>query len=133
MENGEPTRKIGRHLNWVSGLSFSPDGKWVASSGADNRLVLTELEGGEAYTYPGHRAAVRSVAFSPDGKRLVSGARDELVIIWDVEEPGANKEPLAVYDGHTNGVNDVRWSPDGRSIASGSDDGTVLLWPGTSP
>ncbi len=133
VENGEPTRIINRHLNWVSGLSFSPDGKWLASSGADNRLVLTELEGEEAYTYPGHRAAVRSVAFSPDGKRLVSGARDELVIVWDVEEPGANKEPLAVYDGHTNGVNDARWSPDGRSIASGSDDGTVLLWPGTSP
>lgn len=131
MVNGESTRLIRRHLNWVSGLSFSPDGKWLASSGADNRIVLTELDTERAITYPGHAEAVRSVEYSPDGTKLVSGARDDLVIIWDVREPGENKTPLAVYTGHSGGVNDVRWSPDGQSVASGSDDGTVMLWPGS--
>jgi WD40 repeat protein len=130
MADGEPTRVIRRHLNWISGLSFSPDGKWLATSGADNRVVLTELDTDRAVTYPGHGDVVRSVEYSPDGTKLVTGARDELVIIWDVREPGENKTPLAVYSGHANGVNDARWSPDGRSVASGSDDGTVLLWPG---
>jgi WD40 repeat protein len=129
-EDGEPSRVLQRHLNWVSGISYSPDGKWLATSGADNRLVLTDLQSETAVTYPGHQGVVRSVEFSPDGARLASGARDNLVIIWDVSEPGANKEPMAVYAGHTNGVNDVRWSPDGQKVASGSDDGTVLLWPG---
>jgi dipeptidyl aminopeptidase/acylaminoacyl peptidase len=130
MEEAEPSQVMPRHLNWVSGISFSPDGKWLATSGADNRLVLTDLRSEKAFTYPGHQGAVRSVEFSPDGTRLASGARDNLVIIWDVSEPGTNKEPLAVYAGHTNGVNDVRWSQDGQKIASGSDDGTVLIWPG---
>ena len=133
MSDGEPNRVIRRHFNWISGLSFSPDGKWLATSGADNRVVLTELDTDRAVTYPGHGDVVRSVEFSPDGTKLVTGARDELVIIWDVREPGENKVPLAVYSGHTGGVNDARWSPDGQSVASGSDDGTVLLWPGAEP
>ncbi|MGB3715555.1 MAG: WD40 repeat domain-containing protein [Candidatus Promineifilaceae bacterium] len=131
--NGELTRVIRRHLNWISGLSYSPDGRWLASSGADNRIVLTELETERAITYAGHSGAVRSVDFSPDGKVLASGSQDELVILWDVATPGENTVPLAVYTGHADGVDDVRWSPDGRLVASGSDDGTVLLWPGSPP
>jgi WD40 repeat protein len=131
--NGEPTRVIRRHLNWISGLSYSPDGTWLASSGADNRIVLTELESERAITYAGHSEAVRSIDFSPDGRVLASGSQDELVILWDVAIPGENTAPLAVYTGHADGVDDVRWSPDGQTVASGSDDGTVLLWPGSPP
>lgn len=129
--DGEPTRLIRRHLNWVSGLSYSPEGTWLASSGADNRIVLTELETERAITYVGHTDAVRAVEFSPDGKLLASGSQDELVFLWDVAVPGENTIPLAVYTGHADGVDDVRWAPDGRLVASGSDDGTVLLWSGS--
>jgi WD40 repeat protein len=130
VQEGRASWKVQKHLNWVSGISFSPDGAYMATSGADNKIVLTELENEKSYIYPGHSGVIRSVQFSPDGGRLVSGARDELVIIWDVEEPGVNMSPLAVFEGHTDGVNDVRWSPDGDTVASGSDDGTVILWPG---
>lgn len=116
-----------RHLNWIADLSWSPDGSRIASAGADNRVLITDLATNKAETYVGHLAPVRGVAFNHDGTRLASVSRDGLAIVWDAN-PGAITELLITLPGHTAGANSVAWSPDGRQLATGSDDGTVILW-----
>jgi WD40 repeat protein len=125
--SGGPFKNLKKHTNWIAGLDYSPDGKLLASAGADNRIILTDLEDDSAKNYVGHLGPVRRVRFSPDGDRLASASRDGLVVVWDAARD-AGTEPIAILEGHTDGVNEVFWSPDGKLLASGSDDGTVIIW-----
>jgi WD40 repeat protein len=63
------------HDNWVTSVSFSPDGKTLVSGSYDNTIKLWNVETGkEIRTLKGHDNSVNSVNFSPDGKTLVSGS-----------------------------------------------------------
>jgi WD40 repeat protein len=49
-------------------VSFSPDGKTLATASGDNTVKLWNLQGEELKTLKGHSNRVNSVSFSPDGK-----------------------------------------------------------------
>ncbi len=109
-------------------MSFSPDGRRVASVGGyDQTVRLWDVEQQVALGAPlkGHTSVVNSVSFSPDGRRVASGSRDQTVRLWDVEQQVALGAPLA---GHTGEVSSVSFSSNGRRVASGSRDQTVRLW-----
>jgi hypothetical protein len=115
-----------RGLGWeVFSVSFSPDGKFLAS-GSDDWTVKVWKVGSwqEVATLSGHEGFVRSVTFSPDGKFLASGSRDTTVKVWKV---GSWRE-VATLSGHEGFVRSVTFSPDGKFLASGSRDTTVKVW-----
>jgi len=64
----------GGHGRSVTGLAVSPDGKWLASEGEDQRIRIWRIATGEcvAEPRPAHGEG-RGVAFSPDGQWLVAG------------------------------------------------------------
>ena len=113
------------HSHDVDSVSFSPNGKTLASTaGNDNTIKLWDVESGkETRTLPGH-SAVDSASFSPDGKILASGSVDYTIKLWDVE---SGKE-LRTLTGHTDAVDSVSFSPDGKTLASGSADHTIKVW-----
>ena len=114
------------HTDWVSSVSFSPDGLTLASGSWDNTVRLWEVASGqEKAVLEGHTDWVRSVSFSPDGTTLASGGSgDGTVRLWEV----ASGQEKAVLEGHTWATTSVSFSPDGLTLASGSGDGTILLW-----
>ena len=69
----------------VTSVSFSPDGKTLASGNWDLTIKLWDVATGkEQATHKSHTEWVRSVSFSPDGKTLASGSSDETIKLWNV-------------------------------------------------
>ncbi|MCC5666113.1 hypothetical protein LC653_19845 [Nostoc sp. CHAB 5784] len=123
-ESSERNRLQG-HDSDVWSVSFSPDGKTLASSSSDYTIKLWNLETGkEIRTLTGHDNDVKSVSFSPDGKTLASGSGDNTIKLWNLE---TGKE-IRTLTGHDNWVFSVSFSPDGKTLASGSGDATIKLW-----
>jgi WD40 repeat protein len=70
--------------DYVTSLSFSPDGRWLAV-GRGLRIELRDaLTGQVVHVFDGHARNVLSLGFSPDGKRLVSSSYDTTMLVWDI-------------------------------------------------
>jgi WD40 repeat protein len=126
----QPQREFFRGMgHYISSVSFSPDGRLVATGGSDGVVRLWELATGMRWRYfDGHSKTVDAVSFSPDGTQLASASWDETIMLWDVE----TRKSAGVFGGyswgHKDGVSDVAFSPDGRYLVSGSYDQTVKIW-----
>jgi WD40 repeat protein/serine/threonine protein kinase len=111
-------------LIWVSGVSFHPDGRRLASANGNNTVHIWDSSTGKALdVLRGHGPS--SVCFSPDGERLASAGYDQSVTVWNT----ASGAELHTLRGHTAlWVSSVAWAPDGQRLASGSADWTVRVW-----
>jgi WD40 repeat protein len=75
----------------VTTLSFSPDGRRLASAGFDAKVKIWDTETGqELLTLAGHKTWIWKMHFSPDGNRIVSCGRDRTLRIWDGRPLGAD-------------------------------------------
>ncbi|CBN58445.1 AAA-like domain-containing protein [Kamptonema sp. PCC 6506] len=113
------------HTNSVWSVSFSPDGKFLATGSGDNTAKLWSTETKtELYTFTGHTNWVTSVSFSSDGKFLATGSYDNTAKLWSIE----TKAELHTFIGHSQSVTSVSLSADGKYLATGSEDNTAKLW-----
>jgi serine/threonine protein kinase/WD40 repeat protein len=68
----------------IQALSFSPDGRRLASAGFDAKIRIWDTESGlELLTLVGHTHWIWGMSFSADGNRIVSSSGDKTVRIWD--------------------------------------------------
>ncbi|MEB3830402.1 AAA-like domain-containing protein, partial [Phormidium sp. CCY1219] len=70
------------HSDWVTSVSFSPDGKTLATASDDCTARVWDLSGNELARLEGHSRSVLSVSFSPDGKTLATASGDRTARVW---------------------------------------------------
>ena len=120
------------HAVAVSSLSYSPDGKSLASSGADGIVRVWPLAtpGQKSAMIAGHNGPVSSVAFRKDSVHLLTCGADLMIKLWKLE--GDSAKELQNYRGHRDWVTSANFSRDGSYLVSSSVDKTVKVWEITS-
>jgi serine/threonine protein kinase/uncharacterized protein with WD repeat len=74
-DNGQETVTLKGHSSLVTGVTFSPDGRRIASASQDHGIKVWEATKGlEVLRLKGATPGFTSVVFSPDGKRIASGS-----------------------------------------------------------
>jgi WD40 repeat protein len=71
----------------INCLSFSPDGKIIASGSSENKILLWSVsEKSLLKTLDGHDNYINSIVFSNDGTSLVSGDNHGVVRLWTMPD-----------------------------------------------
>lgn len=128
-DDPKPRLTLKGHAAEVRGLSYSPDGKLLASAGSDQSIKLWDIATGKELATLNGGISLWSVVFSPDGKLLASGTHSAIKL-WDVK---SGKE-LTTIPGFLGQSRAVVFSPDGTTLASDSMDNkkdgtwTIALW-----
>ena len=109
----------------VQSITFSPDGKILASASTDKIIYIWDIDSRNTNAkFKGHNGAVNSLAFSSDSKLLASGSDDGTIKIWSIQ----SRQVLSTLSGHNNIVRDVAFIKQSLNLISGSKDGTVKIW-----
>ncbi|KAB0801679.1 hypothetical protein PPYR_03865 [Photinus pyralis] len=125
------TSSMPGHAEAVISVSFSPDGKHLASGSGDTTVRFWDLHTQNPYySCHGHRNWVLCISWSPNSKKLASACKNGQIIIWD---PDTGTQLGKTMIGHKQWVTSLSWepyhkNPECRLLASSSKDGDVRIW-----
>jgi ribosome assembly protein 4 len=127
------TSSLPGHSEAVLHVSFSPDGKILASGSGDTTVRLWDVNTETpTFTLQGHSNWVLSLAWSPDGKYVASGSMDKTIRVWN---PKTGKRVCKPIRGHSKWITSLAWEPlhsrkpgTPPRLASASKDGTIKIW-----
>lgn len=109
-----------KHINYIYGVAFSPDGASLVSVGGDRRIWLHDGKTGEPKSQVGdgeHKGSIFGVSWSRDSRKFVTASADRTVKLWDVETSKVTQSWSFGEEGTVNPLDQqvgVVW-PSGRS------------------
>ncbi len=125
VRTGEILRRLEGHTSYLGAITFSPDGKRLAS-GSNKQLIVWDAQTGKALKRLEHEAdSIMDLAFTPDGKTLLSCHEAAgKVRVWDAHT-GKEQRP---FDQRMSVLRSMALSPDGKTVAVGGVHTTIRLW-----
>lgn len=123
--DGTLVRKYEGHTDALHALAVSPEGRWLATGGYDQKIRLWDtVDGQQVRVLDGHNGAVFALAFRPDGKVLASASADRTVKLWEV----STGKRLDTFSQPLKEQTSLAFSPDGKMLAAGGADQRLRLW-----
>ena len=121
-----PNYVFSDHTRAVTTLAWSPNGEYIASGSADQRvLVWRAADGVLLYTFYGYTSAVTSVTWSSDTMCIAScGNTDGTIQIWEAMN---GNQPTSFHE-HRGKALALAWASNKEMIASGGEDRNVRVW-----
>lgn len=111
-------RVIPAHMQWVSALEFSNDGKTLASAGAESVVRFWNVESGaEVLSHTGHRGTILAHAVSELDRTVWTAGSDGTVRRWDAK----SGQELGVVVQLNRDIQNLALSPDGQTLLIGVD------------
>ncbi len=125
VNSGEAHALLAGHTDKINNVTFSSDGKILASASEDGSIRLWDVATGvHKKTFIGDRWGFDNVSFSPDEKTIASAGFRE-INLWDIAT-GANKKTIMGHYYAMDGYS--AFSPDGKTLASRRAGESILLW-----
>lgn len=124
IQNSRIHYTLAKHSGDVVAVTYSPDGKLLATAGSDKKVILWEARTGkELMTLSGHSQGLEDIAFSPDGRYLATASDDKSIKLWSP----LNGQELRSLTGFTDVIWKISFSSDSKSLAIAGNE-TATVW-----
>ncbi len=113
-----------QHQQTVRSITWSPDGKMLASGANDAQLLVWDTNGSVKVQKP-QTGAVRAVAWSQDGQQLAVGSANNVMFL----QPLTGALLAQPAQRHTAAITTLAWSPrQPLQLVSGGLDKQAVVW-----
>jgi len=123
--------EIQGHTEAILTVSFSPEGRYLASGSGDTTTRLWDLTSeSPEFTLEGHKSHILAISWAPDSKKICTGCKSGQLRLWS---PKTGKQIGKVMTGHKQWITGIAWEPlhhDGscRRFISSSKDTNAIIW-----
>ena len=111
------------HQGSISQITFSPDGRFIATASWDHTAKVWNASTGEERFRVAHKDRAFSVAISRDSQQLATGGFDGSVRLLDLSN--GQETTLSTAVGKAGAL---AFSPDGKHLAIGTIEGIARVW-----
>jgi len=106
------------HTKEIVSVAYTPDGRQILTSGADNVIKIWESETGkEINTFKSLQATAYIIKFSPDGKTLAAGFKNGNVMLWDFDKG----ELIANIRLHSDSISSIDFFANDKLLTASKD------------
>jgi WD40 repeat protein len=124
LADGSLLSSLPQQANFIKNVASSPDGRWIATGGADGRVLVWFSGPGQSPTGPtyellGHRGEVAAVSYLGEGTVMSLGL-DGTVRRWELPQ-------VPRFEGHDNWVVHTDLSRDGSWLVTAGQDGHAFI------
>jgi WD40 repeat protein len=110
-------------------VSYSPDGKRIATATFGSLVELWESDTGLKTGGIPLDSNAWSLSYSPDGTRVIVASNDGVARMFTaVDLLAGSGGPIATFGTHLGAVHAASYTPDGAHVVTGSEDQIARLW-----